>query len=376
MRLMLVFSFGTTLETWVRQGLIARERRYYGLFVDKGIPVQFLTYGDKDIDYKSDLESIEIVPKRKVNHLLIYAFLAPFIHWREFRQTRIFKSNQSQGALIGLLGRILVRRSRFVMRCGWVRTREMMVKEQGLSGWRMRKAIFTEWLGFRFSDAVVVVTPSDADYVVQNYRIPRKKITVVPNAVDEVRYSYLPSTTPIQDKLKIVLIGRLVEMKNFHGVIEAAGRMNHPCEITIIGDGPYKSVLQTIAEKHSIDVTFLANIDNDDVPRVLNEHNLFMIIQTHASGMPKVILEAMSAGLITISSDIRAHRELIQSGVNGFLCGLSVDEIASSIGEVLAMTSGELDKIRLQARQDIEKNYSMVGCVTKEIALYQSLLDS
>ena len=260
------------------------------------------------------------------------------------------------------------------MRCGWVRTKEMMIKEQGLSGWKMKKAIFTEWLGFRFSDAVIVVTPSDAEYVVNNYGIPRAKITVVPNAVDENRYAYSPSPVPLQEKLKIVLIGRLVEMKNFHGVLKAAANIDHPCEVTIIGDGPYKPILEDIAKRDGVEVNFLSNVNNDEVPKILEAHNLFMIIQTHASGMPKVILEAMSAGLVTISSDIRAHRELIKPGVNGFLCGLEVEHIESCMKQVLELSPHNLESIRYQARKDVEQQYSMEGCVTKEIALYRSLL--
>ena len=374
MRLMLLFSFGTTLETWVKQGLVARENRYYGLFRDHGVDVSFLTYGEQDQRFQHQIGDVTVLPKRKVNHLLIYAGLAPFLHWKSFRKTRIFKSNQSQGALVGLLGRILVRGSRFVVRCGWVRTREMMVKEQGLSGWRMKKAIFMEWLGFRFSDAIIVVTPSDAEYVSSNYGIRPEKIIVVPNAVDESLYAYCEPPTPIREKLKIVLIGRLVEMKNFHGVLDAVAKLDHPCEVTIIGDGPYREKLENIAALHGLEVSFLSNVDNNQIPGILAQHNLFMIIQTHASGMPKVILEAMSMGLVTISSDIRAHRELIRHGENGFLCGQDADEIASCMKEVLALPAEKTEAVREKARTDVEQRYSMTGCVKKEMALYRRLL--
>ncbi|NKB75748.1 MAG: glycosyltransferase [Gammaproteobacteria bacterium] len=374
MRLMLLFSFGTTLDTWVKQGLVARENRYYSLFNEYDVDVEFLTYGENDQQHQPYLGKVGILPKKKINHLLIYAVLAPFLHWKSFRKTTIFKSNQSQGSLVGLLGRILVRGSRFVVRCGWVRTKEMMIKEQGLQGWRMKKALFMEWLGFRFSDAIIAVTPSDARYVSENYGISPRKITVIPNAVDEKLYSYEDHPVSVKEKLKIVLIGRLVQMKNFQGVLHGLAKLNRPCEVTVIGDGPYKVELEKIVLMHGLDVNFLANVGNDQIPKILAKHNLFMIIQTHASGMPKVILEAMSAGLLTISSNIRTHRELIEHGENGFLCEQSGDDIAQCMQEVLGLPDETLNAIRKKARTDVEERYSMTECVKKEMALYKCLL--
>ena len=68
---------------------------------------------------------------------------------------------------------------------------------------------------------------------------------------------------------------------------------------------------------------------------VLRESNAFVMTQFHASGMPKVILEAMSTGLITLSSNIRAHRELINHNENGLLCESDVGSITQALQMLL-----------------------------------------
>ena len=371
--MMLLFSFGMTLKTWARQGLIERENRYYAYFKKHDTGVSFLTYGETDLDFQPMLSSVQVLPKKYFSHPLVYALFAPLVHWKAFRKTNIFKSNQSQGALVGFLGKLVSPRSKFIVRCGWVRTREMMVKEQRLSGWRLKKAIFSEWLGFRFADAIIVVTPSDQDYVLVNYNVNKRKITVIPNAVDERLFSYANQQTPIREKLKIVLIGRLVEMKNFQGVLEAVAEIKHPCEVTIIGEGPYKDKLIEIQRKYCLNVNFMGNVKNDEIPAILRENNAFVMTQFHASGMPKVILEAMSIGLMTISSNIRAHRELITHNENGLLCESDVDSIAQALQMLIEMREPTLQAMREKARENIEDKYSMAFCAKRENKLYQAL---
>ena len=376
MRLMLLFSFGMTLKTWARQGLIERENRYYACFKKYDIRISFLTYGETDLDFQSMVSSAQILSKKHFNHILLYALFAPFVHWKAFRKTNIFKSNQSQGALVGFLGKVVSPGSKFVVRCGWVRTREMMVKEQQLSGWRLRKAILSEWLGFRLADAIVVVTPSDRDYVLTNYKVDERKVTVIPNAVDEQLFSYADQQVPIREKLKIVLIGRLVEMKNFQGVLKAIAKINHPCEVTIIGEGPYKDRLIEIQAQYNLNVKFLGNIKNDEIPAILRKNNAFVMPQFYASGMPKAILEAMSTGLITLSSNIRAHRELISHNENGLLCESDVDSIVEALQTMIGMPDFQACSMRKSARENIEEKYSMVFCAKQENELYQVLFTS
>ncbi len=372
---MLLFSFGVTLKIWARQGLIERENRYYACFKKYNTRVSFLTYGETDLDFQPMLSSAQILPKKYLNHPLLYALFAPLVHWKAFRKTNIFKSNQSQGALVGFLGKLVSHRSKFVVRCGWVRTREMMVKEQRLSGWRLKKAIFSEWLGFRLADAIIVVTPSDRDYVLVNYNVDKRKITVIPNAVDEQLFSYADQQIPIQEKLKIVLIGRLVEMKNFQGVLQAVAKVNHPCEVVIVGEGPYKDKLIEIQRKYCLNINFMGNVKNDEIPVILRENNVFVMTQFYASGMPKVILEAMSTGLITLSSNIRAHRELITHNENGLLCKSDVGSIAQTLQMLIDMRDSSLQAMREKARENIEKKHSMTFCAKKENKLYQALFD-
>ncbi len=372
---MLLFTLGVPLEVWHTSGSAERERRYYRRFVDAGHPVSFLTYGWKDEEYTEFWSPIRILRRKGgIQHYYYYAMLAPFYHWRAFRQAEIVKSNQSMGSLVGLVGKLIRPGLKLVVRCGWVRTRDMMISEHKRTGFRLRIALFSEWLAFRAADAVITVTESDADYITSHYGISRSKITVVPNSVDESQYYCRERPTDFGGRIKMLLVGRLVEMKNFHGVFEAVARTGRDIEIGLVGAGPYRDTLLAYAERFGVKVNFMGNVPNDALAGLYRDHDLVVMTEAYGSGMPKVVLEAMSSGVVVLASTIRSVLQIIKHGENGFLCEPTVDDIYRGLEDVFGQSAETLEAVRQRARRDIELNYSMHSSIQKEIRLYNQLL--
>ena len=63
MNVLLVFTYGKTLEGWHKKGIIFREIALYKKLVEKKVKCSFLTFGDKgDLKYPEILGEIKVVP--------------------------------------------------------------------------------------------------------------------------------------------------------------------------------------------------------------------------------------------------------------------------------------------------------------------------
>lgn len=155
-----------------------------------------------------------------------------------------------------------------------------------------------------------------------------KKVHLIYNGVKTELFS---KSKPVIEKdssfLKIVNVSRLSLEKKGHDILlNALGEckkrgINFSCDF-IGGDHPrYPNafeVLDELCEKNNIknEVSFLGNRNN--VSELLQNYNLF-ILPSRYEGMPIALLEAMSAGLPVIASDINVSREIINHGENGFM---------------------------------------------------------
>ncbi|MCO8120671.1 glycosyltransferase family 4 protein [Stieleria sp. TO1_6] len=133
-----------------------------------------------------------------------------------------------------------------------------------------------------------------------------------------------------ESSIRIVSVGRLVEKKGFATLVDAysdlAVRFPGKFRLTIAGDGPMSDVLrrQSQASGALPPVEFTGSLDHAEVKDLVASSDLFVLAcQQDASGdkdgIPVVLMEAMAAGIPTISGDIETIRELIQDGENGRL---------------------------------------------------------
>lgn len=95
--------------------------------------------------------------------------------------------------------------------------------------------------------------------------------------------------------------------------------VQHPdLQLAIVGDGPLRSALQTRAQMRGVGhaVHFLGELA--DPPAVLRGADAF-VLPSWAESFPYVVLEAMSAALPLIASDVGGIAEAIVHGENGLL---------------------------------------------------------
>lgn len=364
--LVLFFTFRVPLSLWHEVGFIEREAALYNRLAEYFERVYLLTYGDEDdlayTDYFAD--NVEIVPQSRVGNDHLYSLLLPLLHRSVFSEADVLKTNQMKGSWAAVLAKYLYGLP-LIVRTGFVLT--IFAEEQRRG--RLKRAAFRaiEWVAYKAADAVMSPSPDAYEYVESTYAPPGEHL-YVPNYVETDVFR--PMDDVGADEGSICFVGRLGPQKNLLALVEALESSRY--SLTLVGEGPLREEIRERAAEHGVDVTFLGNVPNHELPGILNGHELFVLPSLY-EGMPKVLLEAMACGLPAVGTDVKGTREVIDDGSNGVLCGTGSESIRDAIDSVMG-DDGLKERLGANARRTIEEEYSLESILEAELELYVDLL--
>ncbi len=134
------------------------------------------------------------------------------------------------------------------------------------------------------------------------------------------------SLRAVNSSARLLYAGRVSKDKNIDFLIRVFRKVRtlHPgTTLTIAGSGPYLEELQ-LSCRDLPDVQFLGRVEYDHLPKVYNEHDLFVFPSiTETFGM--VVLEAQACAIPALVSDVGGPKEIIVDGATGY--SLAVDRI-------------------------------------------------
>lgn len=145
----------------------------------------------------------------------------------------------------------------------------------------------------------VVISPSGSLRSLLQQHCPRLEVRVIPNGIDS---GFFASDSPKQPQ--ILVCSRLLPRKGIQYLIEAVREPALDWPVHIVGDGPYRPVLQELAKKSKTPILFHGWLDRSDPRfRTLYETSAVFVFPSEAENFPTVLLEAMSAGCAVITTD-------------------------------------------------------------------------
>jgi glycosyltransferase involved in cell wall biosynthesis len=128
-------------------------------------------------------------------------------------------------------------------------------------------------------------------------------IGLSPKEIDRLAQCPAPDSSP----LRLISIARLLHWKGFHLGIQAFAMADLPddAEYWILGEGPERQRLQTLAEKLNVanQLKFWGSLPRDETLSRLGECQIFIHPSLHDSGAV-VCLEAMAAGRPVVCLDL------------------------------------------------------------------------
>lgn len=207
---------------------------------------------------------------------------------------------------------------------------------------------------------------------------PPGRVRVVHNGIDQA-----PSGTADPDVLGlakqgpvVVAVTQLRPGKGVETLVEAAPVVlaRHPtAKLAIIGDGPLRDSLRDRARALKVDhaVRFLG--EHADPAAVLRSATVF-VLPSWAEAFPYVILEAMSAGLPVVSTDVGGISEAITHGESGLLVPPRDHEAIAGALSALLDDASLRERIATAAHQVVARRFTRAAMVQGVQDIYEEAL--
>lgn len=242
------------------------------------------------------------------------------------------------------------------------------------------------------ADRVIAVSYFIKDYLVKNYKgfLP-EHVTVIRRGAELGYFNYAKvSKSRIidlskkwnlpEDKKIILMPARFTAWKGHEFLIEALTKVKCDfCCVMVGSDHGHVSFREKIENK-----IIKANLAGKvkivgickDMPTAYAISHLVVCPSVKPEAFGRVAIEAQASSRIIIATKIGGALETVIEGETGFLVDVGdSDKLAELIEKVLEMPKAEADVIGINARRNVEENFSNEAMCNETINVYRSLLD-
>ena len=201
-------------------------------------------------------------------------------------------------------------------------------------------------------------------------------ILVFPNGVDTEKFCPKAKKEYSKDRMELLFVSRLIERKGLQYVIpglkkleEETGKKLH---LTIVGDGPYRHALESLADKHMVRdmVSFTGQKDKDELLPYYQEADVF-VFPSQKEGMPNAVLEAMACALPVVMSPCQGSSELIDG--NGIISDQDLTHFNESLKKLICQSPGELELMSECSRRRTEDRFSWKSTADNYVNLFADI---
>jgi glycosyltransferase involved in cell wall biosynthesis len=235
--------------------------------------------------------------------------------------------------------------------------------------------------------AAKVVCPSQTlvDIAGRLWRLPRRLVYYLPNGVDAARFS--PGTPAERAAARrrfglgdadvvVGTVGHLRAEKNQARLIRAFAQLpgQPPAKLLVVGDGNLRPALERQARDLGLAgrVVFTGVLpDPGDCYRALD----LFALSSDTEQMPIAVLEAMSAGLAVVSTDVGDVREMIGAANRPYVTPLGDDEAYARALAALVSEPQERAALGRANRARGVEVYDLSTMVERYDRLYEEVLD-
>jgi len=241
-----------------------------------------------------------------------------------------------------------------------------------------------EWYLAYESWKVIVCSWYMRNEIIATLSLPEDKIFVIPNGVYPIDLRkpidyWRARRRYALDWEKIVLfVGRMAYEKGVHVLLDAARIVlsrRWDVKFLIVGEGPMRSYLIDLSRQYGIynKVYFTGFVDDRELSQIYRVSDIAVFPSLYEP-FGIVVLEAMSAKLPVVVSDVGGFSEIVQNGVNGIKVPPGdPNALANAIDYLL---SNREDALRLGERGylDVLKRYTWSRIAEETLKVYENTL--
>ena len=118
----------------------------------------------------------------------------------------------------------------------------------------------------------------------------------------------------------------------------------------------------------AIETHYIENWERDGVVEYLGETDEVLsyikkvncvVLPSYREGLSRVLLEAAAVGRPIVASDVPGCREIIDDGVNGFLCKpRDFNDLSDKIESIILLSHEKLELMGLEGRKKVVEEFS------------------
>lgn len=233
-------------------------------------------------------------------------------------------------------------------------------------------------------DQIVCVSDELKEKSISMDKVKRTKLRTIMNGVN---VQFIASKRLLSTKVRLELgileqqvvigtVARLHPVKNQHLLLHAFAKLcadGMDSRLMFVGDGPLRRNLQELAHLLQVNekVIFLGN--RSDIAELLAAMDIFVLC-SFTEGVPLTILEAMSAGLPVIATNVGVNSKLITNGQNGIIVPSNDLESLQEAICALMKDSHLRQRMGQKALKKAIQNFDQKNMIANYDSLYSSLL--
>ena len=244
--------------------------------------------------------------------------------------------------------------------------------------------IFAEQKTVSFTDKLIAVSTLNVDKGLKDHIGTREKYVVIHSCINLDDFSR-PKVDPLSLRRALGIdaaspvvgtVSRLSHQKNPLDFVRMAAQVKKEiptARFLFVGDGPLRAETEAlIRELHLEQDIILAGL-RMDVPDLLHVMDIFTLTSLW-EGLPRVIPQAMIAGLPVVANNVDGNAEIIRDGVNGFLT--PPGDISLMAERIVRLLKDQPLKqaIVAQGRETAAQEFSLHDMVKKIETIYDELL--
>jgi glycosyltransferase involved in cell wall biosynthesis len=204
-----------------------------------------------------------------------------------------------------------------------------------------------------------------------------EKISKLANSIKVESYVSKPRSP--NSLFRIVAINRFVEKKGIEPLIRAAQLLPRNFHILIYGYGELEEKYRTIIADNTITNVELAGSlsGREELTEVLTSCDLFVAPYSRAingdmDGIPTILMEALAAKSIVLTTATSGIPDLIVPGFNGFYCDCTPTSIAQAIKTISELPDDFKDTVRVNGYSTVNRSYNVRRSVNKLLRIWQN----
>jgi len=224
------------------------------------------------------------------------------------------------------------------------------------------------------ASAIITVSDYDRNLALANQVGSESQLITILNGVrDMSRHAPLKlKSKPV----RLIMVARFDAQKDHLTVIHSLSKLQSlDWELEFVGDGPLKNNAEQVVNELGLGKKVIFSGIQRDIPDRLFASDIF-ILSSRWEGLPLSILEAMSAALPVVATNVGGVPETIEDGCTGYLVETGDTNALAHKLELLIKDDHKRNALGAQGRKLYEEKFALKRMIDETEQVYAQILAS